>query len=66
MSRTPAIFKQADYVRAVKSARASGLAVVRSEITADGTIILVHSGEAGKPRENEFEKWKAEKNARAS
>ena len=43
MSRTPATFKQADFERAVKAARACGLDIVRSEIGKDGRIILVHT-----------------------
>ena len=63
MSRTPAIFEQADVVRAVKAARATfkrsdvkrawkaaraeGIEVVRTRIAPDGSIELVHKADAG-------------------
>lgn len=40
--RTAATFKQADFERAVKAARASGLDIYRTEVAKDGRIILVH------------------------
>jgi hypothetical protein len=40
----PARFSQRDLTRAVKAAQAAGLAVVRTEITRDGRLILVHEG----------------------
>lgn len=64
MSRTPATFRQADYVRAVKAARASGLDVVRSEIGPDGRIILVHSAEKDAAPESEFDAWRVKRDAR--
>lgn len=43
MARTPANFKQADMVRAIKAALAAGVDVVRTEVAPDGTIRLIHS-----------------------
>jgi hypothetical protein len=65
MARTPATFKQADLTRAVKAARACGLAIERTEITADGRIILVHHKSAPEPT-NDFDKWKEKRNARSA
>ena len=42
MSGTPKTFKQADLERAIRAARACDLPVLRSEVTKDGRIILVH------------------------
>jgi uncharacterized protein GlcG (DUF336 family) len=66
MPRAPATFKQADAVRAYRAARAAGLEVYRTEITADGRIVLVHKGDeapAASP-EAAFDQWKARRNAR--
>lgn len=43
VARTPATFRQADLVRAVKAARAAGLPVTATQITRDGTIQLLHT-----------------------
>lgn len=64
MARAPATFKHADLVRAVKAARACGLDVVRTEIAADGRIILVHEGKETPSMSNEFDEWKAKRDAR--
>ena len=64
MARTPATFKQADVVRAVKAARSCGLEVVRTEITADGRIVLVHHAENNSVPLNDFDSWKAKRDAR--
>ncbi len=45
MARTPATFKHADVVRAVKAARAAGLNVRRTEITSGGAIVLHHEND---------------------
>lgn len=59
MGRTPATFKQADVVRAVKAAIAAGLEVFSTEIAPNGAIRLVHRmatpGAVG-----EFDRWEAE------
>ena len=57
MARTPATFKQADMVRAVKAARAAGLDVARTEIAPDGTIRLIHSDCYQVPL-SPFDEWK--------
>jgi hypothetical protein len=66
MSRTPATFKQADIVRAVKAARACGLDVVRTEIGPDGRIVIVHQPEKAPGPASEFDEWKAKKHARSA
>ena len=66
MARTAATFKQSDLVRAVKAARACGLEVMRTEIAADGRIVLVHHIEATTAPKSDFEKWKAQRNACAA
>lgn len=43
MPNVPKTFKQADLERAIRAARACDLPVLRSEVTKDGRIILVHS-----------------------
>jgi hypothetical protein len=42
MPATPKTFKQADLERAIRAARACDLPILRSEVTKDGRIILVH------------------------
>ena len=42
MARTAASFKVADLERAVKGARNVGLPILRTEVTKDGKIILIH------------------------
>lgn len=58
MSRTPATFKQADLERAVKAARACDLPIVRTEISKDGTIVLVHH-KSMQVAESDLDKWEA-------
>lgn len=62
MARARASFKQADMVRAVKAALACGLEVVRTEISPDGRIILVHPAAAGAPVNyaSDFDRFEAE------
>lgn len=66
MARTAATFKQADLVRAVKAARSCGLDVLRTEISADGRIVLVHHNDSSPADLSPFDEWKAMKNARAA
>lgn len=42
MPNVPKTFKQADLERAIRAARACDLPILRSEVTKDGRIILVH------------------------
>ncbi|GLK67047.1 hypothetical protein GCM10008179_06850 [Hansschlegelia plantiphila] len=58
------MFRQADVVRAVKAARASGLDVGGIEIAPDGRII-VHS-QAEKVPASPLDEWKAKRDARAA
>ncbi|GGE24919.1 hypothetical protein GCM10011390_50460 [Aureimonas endophytica] len=46
MAREHPAFRQTDYVRAVKAARAAGLEIYRTEIHPDGRITLRHTPEA--------------------
>jgi hypothetical protein len=61
MSR--AAFRQIDITRALRAAKAAGLAVSRCEIDAEGKIILVsdaaHSAIDSRPAKSAFERWKA-------
>lgn len=43
MSRTPVNFRKADMERAVLAAIATGLPILRTEISKDGRIVLIHS-----------------------
>ena len=64
MTRTPAMFKQADVRRAWAAARRDGKDVVRTEIGPDGSIALVHRVDAAlAPAEAAFEAWKAKRDA---
>ena len=42
MPSTARTFKQADLERAMRAARACDLPIIRSEVTKDGRIVLVH------------------------
>lgn len=50
-------FRQADYVRAVKAARAAELDIHRTEIHPDGRIVLVHSAEPTVERRETVDEW---------
>lgn len=56
-------FRQADLTRAVRAARAGGLAVVRTEIEPDGRIVLIHAA-AAEPPATPFDEWRARRDAR--
>ncbi len=62
--KTAATFRQADLARAVKAARAVGLAVVATEIRSDGTIRLEHEAAPVKNSSDPFDAWKASRDAR--
>lgn len=65
MARGPLTFKQSDVVRAWKAAKSEGLDVVRTEITSDGRIILVHHANS-EPELSPYEAWKAKRDANAA
>jgi|SRR5215469_665750 len=48
MSRAPATFRQSDITRAIRAARAAGVDSVRIDITKDGKISIILSGETPK------------------
>lgn len=67
MSRTSATFRQADVRRAWAAARKDGKEVIRTEIGADGRIVLVHQPDAAfAPADKAFEAWKARRDARST
>ena len=67
MSRNPAMFKQADICRAWAAARRDGKEVLRTEIGADGSIVLVHKGDVAlAPADAALEAWKAKRNAHSA
>lgn len=59
MARTPATFKKADVVRAVKAVRAAGLDVKETHITPDGLIRLIHI-ESGPHSTSDYDRFEAE------
>jgi hypothetical protein len=61
MAKTVATFRQADLARAVKAARAVGLAVVATEISPDGTIRLEHEAVSINNSSDPFDQWKAKR-----
>jgi hypothetical protein len=65
MAKTAATFRQSDVTRAVRAARAVGLAVLATEIAPDGTIRLVHEADPAKNSPSDpFDQWKASRDAR--
>jgi len=48
MTRAPATFRQSDITRAIRAARAAGVDSVRIDITKDGKISIILSGETPK------------------
>jgi hypothetical protein len=65
--RTPPAFKQADVTKALKAARAAGLDVARTEISADGRIVLVHKLDASlSPADAALEAWRAKHDANSA
>ena len=52
-------FRQADLARALRAAASAGLNVVRSEIDAEGKIVLVYGrADSGQPVVDELEEWR--------
>lgn len=50
-------FRQADYVRAVKAAKAAELEIHRTEIHPDGRIVIVHRTEPAAENLETFDEW---------
>jgi hypothetical protein len=62
--RSSATFRQADVCRAWAAARKDGKDVIRTEISPDGRIVLVHKPDAAlAPADAAFEAWKAKRDA---
>ena len=59
VARGSSTFKQADIVRAVKAARAAGLAITATQIAPDGTIRLIHTDPALFPS-SDYDRLEAE------
>lgn len=59
VARGSLTFKQADIVRAVKAARAAGLAVTATQIAPDGTIRLIHADPVVPPS-SDYDRLEAE------
>lgn len=59
MARTQASFRQTDLQRAVKAALACNLPIHRTEISRDGTIVLVHSVDGAVDTKSDLDRWMA-------
>jgi hypothetical protein len=59
---TRAAFRQSDVTRAIKAAKAAGMAVTRCEITAEGRIVLCEEPEV--KQDDAFGAWKAKREGR--
>lgn len=66
MANRKAPFSQADVTRAQKATMAAGLPASRTEIMPDGRIVIYHDVPVSDDHLTPYEKWKAEKNARAA
>jgi len=64
MARSAGHFRQSDITRAIKAAVAGGLAVSRTEIAPDGRIVLIHAPELPSEPQNDYDQWKAKRDAR--
>jgi hypothetical protein len=58
--------RQADIARALRGAKASGVAVTRVEIEGSKIVLVTDAGQAGPPKDDSFDAWKAKQNARPS
>lgn len=65
MARTPAIFKQADAIRAVKAVRAAGLEVSGVDFAPDGTI-RVQTSKCSPVPASPYDEWKHQRHASPS
>jgi hypothetical protein len=59
MARTTSTFKQADVQRAVKAAIACNLPIYRTEVSRDGTIVLVHTKDGDTESHSDLDRWMA-------
>ena len=62
---TKANFKASDVTRALRATQRAGLTVGRTEISADGTIRLIH-GEGGPAIGTAYDQWKERHHSRSS
>ena len=58
------MFRPTDLARAMKTARANGYDVLRTEIRPDGRFVLVHHGDMPPRIESALDEWRARKYAR--
>lgn len=61
-----AAFRASDITRAIKAAKAAGMAVGRVEIDRDGKIVIVEGEPAKLANVSPLEAWRAEQSARAA
>ena len=59
-------FRQCDVSRAVKGARAAGIAVARIEIDIAGKIVIISGAPQDAAVRDDYTKWKEGRNARAT
>ena len=60
MGHGPAMFKEADLVRALRAAEKAGRDVARAEVARDGRIVLVfRNGDEEFVEHNEWDEWHA-------
>jgi len=60
--RRPALFRQTDLARAIRTAKAEGLPLAGVRITKDGEIVVSFVGEPKSPTTS-FDEWKAKRDA---
>lgn len=59
-------FTQAEIERAIRAAKSCGLVARRTEVTADGSIVIHHDKDSDGDMISPYQRWKAEKDARAA
>lgn len=64
MPRKKPTFSQADLTRALKGAEAAGIKVGRFSIDPNGRIDIILVGDVTPDAADEFDSWKAKRNAR--
>lgn len=60
MSRRPTLFRQTDLARAIRTAKAEGVALAGARITKDGDIIVLFGDEAPQPT-SALDQWMSKK-----